>query len=115
MIWRGEVYWVDPGEPEGSRPAKERPVLVISDDLFNSSQLATLIAVVVTSNASLASRPGNVHVPKGDAGLDRDSVINVTALVTLNKSDLGKRSGRLRPALMDQVDRGLKEVLGLLP
>ena len=114
MIWRGEIYWVDLGDPEGSRPANARPVLVVSDDLFNSSQLATVIAVAVTSNMSLADRPGNVHIPNGEAGLNRDSVVNVTSLVTLNKSDLAKKSGRLRPAIMEQVDRGLREVLGLL-
>lgn len=114
VVARGDVYWVDLGEPEGSRPAGPRPVLVVSDDLLNSSQLATVIAAVVTGIMALASRPGNVQIPRGDAGLTRDSVVNVTSLVTLHKTELGKRSGRLRPVVLEQVDRGLKEVLGLL-
>jgi mRNA interferase MazF len=114
VIERGEVYWVDLGEPEGSRPAFSRPVVVVSDDLFNSSQLATVIAVAIAGSMSLADRPGNVRIPMGEAGLSRDSVVNVTSLVTLNKTDLNEKSGRLRPAIMEQVDHGLREVLGLV-
>lgn len=89
-------------------------MVIVSDDLFNASQLATVIAVVVTGNLSLAARPGNVHIPSGEASLNRDSVANVTSLVTLNKIELGQRSGRLRPAIVEQLDNGLREVLGLL-
>lgn len=113
MIGRSEVYWADLGEPVGSRPAKRRPVLVVQSDSYNGSRIATVLAAVVTSNTALAAMPGNVFLPAAATGLPRDSVVNVTALVTLNKTDLAERAGELPPNLMQEVDRGLRRVLGL--
>jgi len=113
VIQRGDVYLVDLGEPQGSRPALRRPVLIVSDDLYNSSNIATVIAVVLTGNLTLADMPGNVCVPDGNAGLPRPSVVNVTSLLTLGKDELGKKAGRVRSPTLRQVDEGLKEVLGL--
>jgi mRNA interferase MazF len=113
VIQRGDVYWVDLGEPKGSRPAKRRPVLIVSDDLYNSSRLATVVAVTLTGTLRLGDMPGNVHVAKGEAGMTRESVVNVTALVTLDKTELGRRTGRVRPPTLERVDGGLREVLGL--
>ena len=113
MIARGEIHWADLGTQLGSRPAKRRPILVAQSDPYNHSRLATVIAVVITSNTSLAAMPGNVFLPSSASGLQRDSVANVTALVTLNKTDLTDLVGRLPPGLMDDVDRGLRSALGL--
>ena len=113
MIERGRIYWADFGEPEGSKPAKRRPVLVISADSYNTSRLATVLAAAITSNTRLAAMPGNVFVPASATGLPRDSVINVTALVTLDKRDLGDPAGAVSPTLMDDVERGLRRVLEL--
>ncbi|MHB2029325.1 MAG: type II toxin-antitoxin system PemK/MazF family toxin [Acidimicrobiales bacterium] len=113
VVQRGEVYWVDLGEPKGSRPAKRRPVLIVSDDLYNSSKLATVVAVTLTGTLRLGDMPGNVRIAKGEAGMTRPSVANVTALVTLDKTELGRRLGRARPLTMESVDEGLREVLGL--
>ena len=96
MIERGGVYWADLGEPVGSRPAKRRPVLVISADTYNASRLATVLVVVITSNTDLASMPGNVFLPAQATGLPRDSVVTVTAVVTLNKADLSERARTIR-------------------
>ena len=113
VIQRGDVYWVDLGEPQGSQPAKRRPVLIVSDDLYNSSKLATVVAVTLTGTLRLGHMPGNVHIAKGEAGMTRASVANVTALVTLDKSELGSRTGRVRPLTLDRIDDCLREVLGL--
>ena len=113
MIRRGSICWADLGEPLGSRPAKRRPVLVVQSDPFNASRLATVVAVVVTSNTALAAMPGNVFVPAVSSGLPRDSVVNVTAVVTLDKADLDDDTGQLPASLMEDVDRGLRRVLGL--
>jgi mRNA interferase MazF len=113
VIERGSVYWADLGEIRGSKPAKRRPVLVIQSGPFNASRLRTTVAVVITSNTGLAAMPGNVFLPAAAAGLPRDSVVNVTALVTLDRTDLGHRAGRLPDSLMGDVDRGLRRVLGL--
>ena len=113
MIERGAFYWVDLGVPVGSRPAKRRPVLVISADVYNRSRLATVLAAVVTSNTALATMPGNVFLPAAAAGLPRDSVVNVTALVTLNKADLTEYAGKAPSSLLAEVERGLRRVLAL--
>lgn len=113
MIRRGSICWADLGEPQGSKPAKRRPVLVIQSDPFNASRLNTTIAAVITSSTALAAMPGNVFLPATASGLPRDSVVNVTALVTLDKTDLDPQAGHLPASLMDDVDRGLRRVLGL--
>jgi mRNA interferase MazF len=113
VIERGTVHWADLGEAVGSRPAKRRPVLVIQADPYNRSRLATVLVAVLTSNTRLAAAPGNVFLPATSSGLPRDSVVNVTALVTLNKDDLAEVVGKLPAALMRAVDSGLRQVLGL--
>jgi mRNA interferase MazF len=113
VIERGGVYWADLGAPEGSKPAKRRPVLVISADSYNRSRLATVLAAAITSNTKLAAMPGNVFLPASATGLPRDSVVNVTALVTLNKSDLGEQVGTTPATMMRDVDRGLRRALEL--
>jgi mRNA interferase MazF len=110
---RGSVCWADLGEPRGSKPARRRPVLVIQADPFNASKLSTTLAAVITSNTGLAAMPGNVFLPATSSGLPKDSVVNVTALVTLDKADLDAETGHLPAALMSEVDRGLRRVLGL--
>ena len=113
MIQRGSICWADLGGPRGSRPAKRRPVLVIQADPYNASRLSTTLAAVITSNTGLAAMPGNIFVPATSSGLPKDSVVNVTALVTLDKIDLDDAIGQLPPALMSDVNRGLRRVLGL--
>lgn len=111
MIQRGDIYWVDLGDPAGSRPAKRRPVLVVQSTAFNASRLATVIAVVISSNTSLAAMPGNVFLPAVASGLPRDSVANVTAVVTLDKAELEEPVGHLPETLMLELDQGLRHVL----
>lgn len=113
MIERGSVHWADLGDAVGSRPANRRPVLVIQSDPYNRSRLATVLVAVLTSNTRLAAAPGNVFVPAASTGLPRDSVVNVTALVTLDKDDLTGAVGHIPAVLMRAVDAGLRQVLGL--
>jgi mRNA interferase MazF len=113
VIARGGLYWVDPDEPSGSKPTHRRPVLVIQADAYNASRLNTALVAVITSTTSLAAMPGNVFLPSGASGLPQDSVVNVTALVTLDKDDLDESAGTVPDYLMDDVDRGLRQVLDL--
>lgn len=113
MIRRGAIHWADLSEPRDSRPAKRRPVLVLQNNSYNASRISTILAAVVTSNTTLATMPGNVFLPAVATGLPRDSVVNVTALVTLNKDDLTGLVGRLPDNLMQDVDHGLRRVLSL--
>ena len=110
---RGDVCWADLGEPRGSRPAKRRPVLVIQADPYNDSKLSTTLVAVITSNTGLAAMPGNIFLPAVASGLPKDSVLNSTALVTIDKADLDPPVGRLPTSLMTEIDRGLRRVLGL--
>ncbi|MFC6705216.1 type II toxin-antitoxin system PemK/MazF family toxin [Flexivirga alba] len=91
----------------GIRPAKRRPVLVIQVDSFNESRLATALVVASTSNTALTAMPGNVFLSAAATGLPRDSVVNVTAVVTLSKSDLDSQVGYVPDSLQDEVDRDL--------
>jgi mRNA interferase MazF len=113
VIRRGEIYWVDLGEPAGSRPAKHRPMLVVQAQQFNDSRLATVLAAVVTSNTRLATMPGNVFLPAALSGLPTDSVVDVTGLITLDRAEIGDRAGALTAEQQRAVDRGLRRVLGL--
>lgn len=113
MIRRGDVCWADLGEPRGGRPAKRRPVLVIQSDPYNTSRLNTTLAAVITSDTGLAAMPGNIFIPAAASGLPKDSVVNVTALVTLDKGELDPAVGQLPASLLHDVDRGLRQVLAL--
>jgi mRNA interferase MazF len=110
VIRRGSIWRADLGEARGSKPAKRRPVLVIQSGPFNASRLNTTIAAVITSNTGLAAMPGNVFLPAASSGLPKDSV---TDLVTLDKTDLDTETGHLPASLMNDVDLGLRRVLGL--
>jgi mRNA interferase MazF len=110
---RGEVWWADLGAPRGSAPALRRPVVIVSADHLNASDLRTVSVAALTSNLKWAGIPGNVPVRKGTAGLDRDSVVNLTQLITLDKSDLDRRAGRLPLPVVREIDEGLREVLEL--
>ena len=113
VIQRGDLYWVELGPAAGSRPAKRRPVLVIQADAYNRSRLATVLVAVITSNTALATMPGNTFLPAAATGLPRDSVVNITALITLNKTDLSDPIGTTPPSLLNEIDRGLRRILDL--
>ena len=111
VVERSEIWWADLGEPEGSEPGFRRPVLIVQADAFNRSRLQTVIAVVLTSNLRLIEAPGNVLMPAKATGLPRDSVANVSQLITLDREFLTEKVGRLRGALLKDVDNGLRLIL----
>jgi mRNA interferase MazF len=86
---------------------------VIQADPYNASKISTTLVAAITSNTALAAMPGNVFLPAVASGLPKDSVLNVTALVTIDKADLDPAVGRLPGSLMTEIDRGLRRVLGL--
>lgn len=114
MVSRGDVHWCDLGEPAGSAPAKRRPVLIVQADEYNRSRLATTIVAVLTSNTALAAMPGNVFLPAVSTGLPKDSVVNVTAVATIDRKDLDPMPvGRVPSHLMLEIDHGIRLVLGI--
>ena len=108
---RGEVWWADLDPSDKSELAFRRPLLIVQSNGFNRSRIATTIAVVMTSNLRLAEAPGNVFVPSEDSGLPKDSVVNVSQILTLEKSALSHRAGKLAPRYMRAVNDGLKLVV----
>ena len=110
---RGEIWWVSLPPPAGYAPGLRRPVLIVSSDSFNRSRIATVIVMAITTNLRLADAPGNVRVSGTGTGLSKPSVVNVSQVVTLDKAMLTSRAGRLAPAQLASVERGLKLVLGL--
>ena len=113
MIGRGEVWWVDLGEPRGSVAGFERPVLVVSSDAYNRSKIGTVLGLVICSNLRLADAPGNVLLSTGDAGLDRRSVVNVSQVVTIDKLDLRGRLGEVTSDQLRLVEVGLRRAFDL--
>ncbi len=113
VIQRGEIWWASLPEPTRSEPGYRRPVLVVQSDDFNRSRIATVIALVITSNTRLAQAPGNVFLPEKLTGLPKDSVANVSQIVTVDKSFLTERIGTLPPNVIEQIERGLRLVLHL--
>ena len=112
-MYRGEIWWANLPEPVGSEPGYRRPVLVIQDDIFTQSRIRTVIVVVITSNTQLAEAPGNVLLPRQASGLPKDSVANVSQILTLDKAFLVERIGSLPNSLQEQVDEGLRKILTL--
>ena len=111
-VSQGEVWWADLGEPRGSKPGFRRPVLVIQGDALNRSRIATAVWVALTSNVKWASAPGNVLLSESATGLAKESVANVSQIVTLDKSELTVRAGKLPKAKLDLVLSGVDVVLG---
>ena len=111
-IAQGEVWWADLGEPRGSKPGFRRPVLVIQGDGLNRSRIATVVCVALTSNVKWAAAPGNVLLSESSTGLPKESVANVSQIVTLDKSELTERVGRLTRAKLELVLSGVDVVLG---
>lgn len=110
---RGEIWWADLGEPRGSQPGYRRPVLIVQDDHFNQSHLATVIVLSITSNLKFQAIPGNLFLARQDSGLAKDSVINVTQLTAIDKAWLMELVGQLPRSVMAQVNQSLSLVLGL--
>jgi mRNA interferase MazF len=113
VIERGEVWWADLGEPDGSEPGYRRPVVIVQSEAFNRSRLRTVIAVVLMTNVRLVEAPGNVLVPAKASGLPKDSVANVSQVITVDRDFLLERAGRIRGQLLKDIDSGLRLVLGL--
>jgi len=112
-VKRGEIWLADLTDPRKSEPGFSRPVLILQSDEFNRSRINTVIAAAITSNTKLAAAPGNVLLAKRSINLGRESVVNVSQIVTLDKSFLSERVGKLQPQKLREVDEGVRLVLAL--
>jgi len=112
VIGQGDVCWADLPDPVGSGPGFRRPVLVVQGDAFNRSRVATVVCVPLTSNLKWADAPGNVSLPARSTGLTKDSVANVSQIVTLDRDVLTERVGRISKKQLELVFAGLDLVMG---
>ena len=113
MIRRGQVCWVDFGEPKGSAPAKRRPAVIVQSDRYNASRISTVVVLPMTSNTALARHPGNVFVPAVTSGLPKDSVVNISQPTTVDRLDIDTTEAVLPESLMDAVDAGVRRLMDL--
>lgn len=113
LIRRGEVWWAALQPPTGSGPGFRRPLLIVSADEFNASAIRTVTAAVITSSMRLANAPGNVRLAARSSGLSKVSVVNVSQVVTVDKTLLQSRAGRVPSAVQAAVDAGLRLALAL--
>jgi mRNA interferase MazF len=110
---RGDIWWAELPDPVGAGPGYRRPVVLIQADAFTQSRIATVIVLVLTSNLRLAVAPGNVLVRASESGLPKDSVVNVSQIITLDKLLLDEYVGQLKPQTLVQVEDGVRLALDL--
>jgi mRNA interferase MazF len=108
VINQGDIFWIDLGEPSGSGPAYLHPHLVVQNNVFNRSRINTVVVCSLTSNLQRAESPGNVLLKKGEGNLSKSSVINITQIFTVDKSDLSEKIGSLSSDRMAQVLEGIE-------
>jgi len=108
VINQGDIFWIDFDEPSGSEPGYRHPHVVIQNNLFNRSLINTVVVCALTSNLKRANAPGNVLLNKGEANLPKKSVINISQIFTVNKSELSEKIGSLTRERFSQVYEGIK-------
>jgi mRNA interferase MazF len=112
VISQGEVWWADLPVPAGSGPGYRRPVVVVQGEALNRSRISTVVSVPLTSNLRWAGAPGNVSIPARLSGLQKESVANVSQIISLDKDLLTERTGKLPRAKLELVLAGIDLVLG---
>jgi mRNA interferase MazF len=112
VISQGEVWWADLPAPVGSAPGFRRPVVVVQGEALNRSRISTVLCVPLTSNLRWADAPGNVMLSARVTGLPKDSVANVSQVLTLDRGLLTERVGKLPPAKLELLFTGIDIVLG---
>jgi mRNA interferase MazF len=108
VINQGDVFWVEFSEPAGSEPGYRHPHVIIQNNLFNRSRINTVVVCALTSNLKRSKAPGNVTLNKGEANLPKKSVVNISQIFTVNKSDLSEKIGTLSKNRMSQILDGLR-------
>jgi len=107
-IRQGDIFWVSLGVPKGSEPGFRHPHVVVQNNVFNRSRINTVVVCALTSNLKRAGSPGNVLILKGEGGLRKDSVVNISQVVTVDKDDLVEKIGSLSMARTNEVIEGVK-------
>jgi len=110
---RGEIWWASLRRPLGSEPGFRRPVLIIQSNIYNKSKINTVICAVITSNLNLADVGNNIFLNSTESHLPKDSVINISQIITIDKAYLYQPVGVVNSKILHRLDNGLKTVLGI--
>lgn len=110
-IKQGDIFRIDLGVPHGSEPGYKHPHVIVQNNIFNLSRINTVVVCSVTSNLKLSKAPGNILLKKGEGGLKKDSVINISQIITVDKADLVEKIGRLSSTRIKQIIDGIKLLL----
>lgn len=108
VINQGDIFWIDFEVPNASETGYRHPHVVIQNNLFNRSKINTVAVCTLTSNLKRAAAPGNVTLKKGEASLPKKSVVNISQIFTVNKSDLTEKIGTLSKDRFLQILKGIK-------
>jgi mRNA interferase MazF len=115
IINQGDIFWLKLRTPNGSEPGFRRPYVVVQNDVFNASRINTAVVCAVTSNFKWAKAPGNVTLNKGEANLSKKSVVNISQVVTVDRSYLEDKIGSLSSERIKEVIEGMKLLIDSLP
>lgn len=107
VIRQGGIHWIELDEPSGSKPGYSHPHVVIQNNVFNDSKINTVMVCALTSNLKRAQAPGNVLLEPGEGNLPKQSVILVSQVFTVDKSQLGEFIGKLSERRINQVLEGI--------
>jgi mRNA interferase MazF len=111
VIKRGDIYWVNFGTPEGSAPGYRRPAIILQSNTFNQTQIQTTICGILTSNLNLLEAPGNILIEAKVSGLPKDSVLNLSQIYTVDKSDLEEKVASLPERYLPRIDASIRMVM----
>jgi mRNA interferase MazF len=111
VISQGDIYWIDFDEPSGSEAGYRHPHLVIQNNLFNKSRINTVLVCALTSNLKRSGAPGNITLNKGEANLPKKTIVNVSQIFTVNKSDLSEKIGTLSKERVFEILKGINFII----
>ncbi|MCI0441663.1 type II toxin-antitoxin system PemK/MazF family toxin [bacterium] len=111
VVLQGEIYWIDLGYSSGSSPGFKHPHVVVQNNIYNKSLIRTTVVCQITSYLKRALAPGNVRLRKGEGNLTKESVVNVTQILTVDKSDLIEKIGTLSQNRVWEIIQGIKQLL----
>jgi len=107
-IKQGDIFWIDFGEPKGSAPGYRHPCVVIQNNVFNQSKIASVVVCALTSNLKRVKAPGNVLIRKGEGNITKDSIVNISQIATVDKTDLVEKIGSLSTLKIADIIDGVK-------
>ena len=105
---RGDIFWVPLEESSGIASDYTHPHVVVQDNIFNNSRIHTVVVCALTSNLKRAKAPGNVLLEEGEANLPKQSVVVVSQVSTVDKTQLGEYIGTLTEQRINQVLAGMQ-------